>query len=293
MDKVLLIGNDINNATGPYSWENLISGLMEYAKVDPAMNRQNKPFPMLYEEIYLNAVKAHGASEARIKKFIASQTRNMAPNELHSLILGLGIENILTTNYDLCFEKTGGLSELNCRNEGIVQERIFNMFRHHTISEHKIWHIHGSQTLPGSITLGYEHYGGYLQQMRNYVVSGTQKTYANKNYHSIGQRINENKLSHESWVDFIFTHDVHIFGLNLDFMEMHLWWLLSYRARVIVEGRFPVSNKIYYYYPSEYEKKSRHKLELFRVSEVETIAIKNYNDKLKYYKAVIKQIKGS
>ncbi|MFP5439797.1 MAG: SIR2 family protein [Bacteroidia bacterium] len=293
MDKVLLIGNDINNATGTYSWENLINGLMDYAKVDPAMNLQNKPFPMLYEEIYLNAVKAHGASEARIKKFIASQTRNMQPNELHSLVLGLGIKNILTTNYDLCFEKTAALTEQSCRNEGTVREKIFNLFRHHKAGEHNIWHIHGSQTLPGSITLGYEHYGGYLQQMRNYIVSGTQKTYTNKNYYSLGQRFKENKITHESWIDFLFTHDVHIFGLNLDFVEMHLWWLLSYRARVIVEGRFPVTNKIYYYYPAKYEEKSRNKLEMFRVSEVQTVPIKNHDNKLEYYKTVIKKIRRS
>ena len=53
MEKVLLIGNDINNATGPYSWANLINGLMEYADATPPINTENKPFPMLYEEIYL------------------------------------------------------------------------------------------------------------------------------------------------------------------------------------------------------------------------------------------------
>lgn len=293
MEKVLLVGNDINNATGPYSWANLINGLMEYADASPPINIENKPFPMLYEEIYLNAVKKHNAPEMRIKTFIAAQTRNMESNELHKNILDLGIQNILTTNYDLCFEKTLGFEEKSCKNAGVIQENIYSMFRHHNMKSHKIWHIHGSQTLPGSITLGYEHYGGYLQQMRNYVATGTQKTYKHKNFLPMARRIRKGNVEHLSWIDFFFTHDVHIFGLNLDFVEMHLWWLLSYRARVIVEGRFPVTNKIYYYYPAQYEDRSRHKLEMMRISEVETIKTGNFKNKTAYYNNVIATVKNS
>nr|WP_322624298.1 SIR2 family protein [uncultured Flavobacterium sp.] len=291
MEKVLLIGNDINNATGPYSWANLINGLMEYADATPPINTENKPFPMLYEEIYLNAVKRHAAPEMRIKKFIAAQTRNMESNELHKNILDLEIPNILTTNYDLCFEKTLGFKEKYCKNRGIIQENVYSLFRFHNTDSHKIWHIHGSQTMPGSITLGYEHYGGYLQQMRNYVASGTQKTYTSKNFLPMGRRIKTGHVEHHSWIDFFFTHDVHIFGLNLDFVEMHLWWLLSYRARVIVEGRFPVMNKIYYYYPAQYEERSRHKLEMMRISEVETIKVDNFKNKTAYYNRIISSLK--
>uniref|UniRef100_UPI0040489682 hypothetical protein n=1 Tax=Roseivirga sp. TaxID=1964215 RepID=UPI0040489682 len=104
-NKALLIGNDINNATESYSWNNLISGLLEYAKIDKNFSMKDKPFPMLYEEIYLNSAKAHRTPERRLKAFIAAQTRKLNPNELHQEILDLGIENILTTNYDLSFEK--------------------------------------------------------------------------------------------------------------------------------------------------------------------------------------------
>ena len=109
--KALLIGNDINNATESYSWNDLIKGLLDYSKIDSNLNQKDKPFPMLYEEIYMNSAKAYQTSESRLKKYIASQTRKLNPNQLHRQILDLGIENILTTNYDLSFEKTAGLDK--------------------------------------------------------------------------------------------------------------------------------------------------------------------------------------
>jgi hypothetical protein len=290
--KALLIGNDINNATESYSWNDLINGLMEYAKIDKKINQANKPFPMLYEEIYLNSRRAHNTSESRLKKYIASKTRKLNPNKLHSSILDLGIENIMTTNYDLSFEKTANLDSKMCINNGFIKESSYNLFRFHKTLNHKIWHIHGSQTVPNTITLGYEQYSGYLQQMRNYVASGTKGIYKKKDFLPIGKRIKDGNLNYESWIDFFFTHDIYIFGLNLDFVEMHIWWLLTYRARVIAEQRFPVNNRIIYFYPKKYEKVSRHKLEMFNVNGIETFSERLQGDyRINYYEKIIERIK--
>lgn len=292
-EKALLIGNDINNATESYSWLDLINGLLAYAKIDRKLNQVNKPFPMLYEEIYLNSARAHQTPESRLKKYIASQTRKMNPNQLHKSILDLGIENILTTNYDLSFEKTAGLESKNCRNKGFIKESLYNMFRYHQTQNHKIWHIHGSQTVPKTITLGYEHYSGFLQQMRNYVATGTKGNYKKKDFLPLAKRIKNSDVKYESWIDLFFTHDIYIFGLNLDFVEMHLWWLITYRARVMVENRFPVTNKIYYFYPKKYEQNSRHKLEMFNINGVETIAERlQGNHRIQYYERIIERIKN-
>ncbi|MFB6307607.1 MAG: hypothetical protein ABEH43_11605, partial [Flavobacteriales bacterium] len=81
--------------------------------------------------------------------------------------------------------------------------------------------------------------------------------------------------------------------LSLDFVEMHLWWLLTYRARAKVENRFPIENNIYYFYPKKYENPSKHKLQMFRINGVTTIAEKQYRDKkLSYYKKIIERIKN-
>lgn len=291
--KALLIGNDINNATQAYSWQDLINGLLDYAKINRKINQIDKPFPLLYEEIYLNSARAHKTPERRLKSYIAAQTRRMQPNQLHRQVLDLGIENILTTNYDLLFEKTSGLNEKECVNKGYIKESLYNLFRYHQLKDHKIWHIHGSQTVPKTITLGYEHYSGFLQQMRNYVATGAKGIYSKTDFLPMAKRINSNQVNYESWVDLFFTHDIYIFGLNLDFVEMHLWWLLTYRARVMVENRFPINNKIFYFYPKKYEKASKHKLEMFNINGVETISERlQGTHRLNYYERIIDKIKN-
>lgn len=285
---VLLVGNDINNATESYSWEALIKGLLQHVKAEHSVNQDNKPFPLLYEEIYLYALKNHRFKEKEIKKFIANNTSKMQSNELHSAILDLGIENIFTTNYDLSFERAAGMDTKNCTNKGYLAETRYNLFRYHQTKTSKIWHIHGSQTVINSITLGYEQYGGYLQQMRNYVATGTGKNYKKKEFSPIRKRIENGTLNYESWVDFFFTHDVFIFGLNLDFVEIHLWWLLNYRGRVLAENRFPVTNRIYYFYPDKYKSTSLHKIAMFKANGVIPISESYYStSKLSYYQQII------
>lgn len=293
-DKVLLVGNDINNATSDYSWANLLTDLINYAKLITPITSENKPFPLFYEEIFLNSAKVYGTKEARLKKYIAAKARRLAPNIIHQEILNLGIKNILTTNYDLTLEEVIAKDPKKIKNIGFIKESLYSLFRVSKVNEINFWHIHGSALTPQSITLGYEHYGGYLQQMRNYVVTGTKGNYAKKDFPPMHIRLKENQVVHESWVDFFFTHNVDIIGLNLDFVEMHLWWLLTYRARAIVTNRINCSNKIRYFYPKKFEKQSKHKLELLKVNYVETIPIiMDGNDRIKYYKKVLKQIKGS
>lgn len=151
---------------------------------------------------------------------------------------------------------------------------------------HKIWHIHGSQSRPGSITLGYEHYGGYLQKMRNYVTSFT------VGLSPLSRRIKADAVNYESWMDFFFTHDIYILGLNLDFVEMHLWWLLTYRARILVHGKLPITNKIVYYYPEAYHFGSINKLELFKANGVEVVALKQKEgSRMNYYLDVVEEVR--
>jgi hypothetical protein len=292
-EKALLIGNDINNVTETYSWNDLITGLLSYFQIDGTVNLKDKPFPLLYEEIYLNSALRYQTPERRLKAYIASQTRNLNPNELHKSIIELGIENILTTNYDLSFERAIGLKEKDCTNKGFIKESLYSMFRCHKAGNNSIWHIHGSETSPKSITLGYEHYSGYLQQMRNYTATGTKGVYRKTDFQSLSKRIREGQINHESWVDFFFTHDIYIFGLNLDFVEMHLWWLLTYRSRAKVEKKIDINNNIFYFYPKIYEKSSKNKLEMFRVNGVTTISEKLYStDKMAYYNNIIEKIKN-
>lgn len=289
---VLLIGNDINNTHADSSWKNLLTSLLDFSEVRNEVSIKNKPFPLLYEEIFLWSAREHDKEESVLKEFIAKQVNEIEPNDIHREILKLGVQNILTTNYDQAFEKVLSNQTQKLKNEGVIKESLFSLFRKNRVNEMIFWHIHGTALTPKTITLGYEHYGGYLQQMRSYVVTGTKTNYKKDVFDPIHKRLKYNKIGYDSWIDFFFTHDIEIFGLNLDFVEMHLWWLLTYRAKSIVTQRIDISNEIRYYYPENLEEESKQKLELFKAVGVQTIAIPmKGEDKTAYYKKVIKRIK--
>ncbi len=200
----------------------------------------------------------------------------------------MNIPVLLTTNYDLTLEQVLTARPDKIQNAGEVKENLYSLFRVNKMGNHNIWHIHGNALHPSSITLGYEHYSGYLQQMRNYVVSGVSRS---KEKTSLLQRLKENAVTHTSWIDYFFTHDVHILGLNLDFVEMHLWWLLTFRARLRLQNHSGPQNKIVYYYPQKYAEKLRHKLELLHANEVVTVPLTiKANNRIGYYERVLKKI---
>ncbi|EEI49527.1 TPA: SIR2 family protein [Proteus mirabilis] len=248
----LLIGNGINNITQGNSWLDVLNSLEE--KYGIKINTKNKPFPLAYEEIYLNILNSNrnGFSEYEIKKAIADKIQKIHPNEIHERIVELECNNILTTNYDLTFELclNNDINTENLKNKGKIKESRYNIFRHYEVEDKKIWHIHGALNNPNSIILGYEHYSGYLQSMRSYTTTGSQ--YKNESLKvPLIKRLKSNNINN-SWLDDFFTKDIYIIGLNLDFVEIDLWWLLTFRERCrhIKKLDFQITNKITYYIPN-------------------------------------------
>jgi hypothetical protein len=291
-DKVLLLGNGINNIRQDYRWADIIDHLIDFIGASGQIETDNKPFPLLYEQIYVEAVKNRNIKEAGIKEFIAREILKLAPTEIHQEIVRSGVENILTTNYDLTLESVLTKDTAQLQNDGIVRENVFSIFRHHAIENIKFWHIHGDANYPGSITLGYEHYSGYLQQMRNYVATGTGTSYKIK-FDPLTKRLKSKLDENHSWLDFFFTKDIYIIGLTLDFIEIHLWWLLTFRQRANLTRRLPLHNKIIYFYPSTYGRQIKNKLDLMRSSGVIPYSV-NFEDanREKYYKEVLKKLKN-
>ncbi|WP_298739357.1 SIR2 family protein [uncultured Chitinophaga sp.] len=283
---ILLVGNDINNISRGQSWKDLLQEILRFCNTECVQLDDKKPFPLLYEEIFLTAIRQSHIREKELKAFIASKVAAIAPNELHSLIRNLQPEHILTTNYEYTLE--GGAP---AQRSSLVSERSFSIFRRYTQNGTHFWHIHGDCQNPMSINLGFEHYGGQLQQMRNYVVSGT--TYTTKYAPKLPllRRLRQGPLKEHSWLDLFFTKDIHIFGLSLDFVETDLWWLLTYRARQKFQhNTIQVPNKLYYYIPAEFVKASGFKLDMLTANDVQIVSI-SAKTKLAYYKEVLSRIK--
>jgi hypothetical protein len=202
----------------------------------------------------------------------------------------LPVEEILTTNYEFALEQPIMGNSDDFKNKGVVAEQRYSLFRQFEVSGKRYWHIHGDAKHPSSIALGYEQYSGYLQNMRNYMVSGTKDTYKSVSLESLLKRLKNNDYSTISWMDLFFSHDVHILGLGLDFVEIHLWWLLTYRARVLNGHKLPRRNRVYYYYPKSREAIDKTKHRFLRAYGVTLRGVDDSGGKKDYYSKVIKTI---
>lgn len=289
MDTTFLIGNGINNAVEKFAWEDLLTKLIDFLGAKSIDPKDGKPFPLLYEEIMSYALKQTDYNELEVKSFI-SKNIPKHKNDIFIDYAASRATHILTTNYDhnIQLALKGGYAYSN---KGIVNEAKYSIFRHDIVSNKYYWHIHGSIHSANSILLGYEHYCGYLQAMRSYVVSGTGTSYKNVKLKSLGKRFNSDDYSLLSWLDLFFTTNIHIIGLTLDYNEIHLWWLLSYRTRSAF--RYFPRNTIKYYYPSSIESEIKSKLALLTSLDVKIIKIDAPNgDDIIYYQDVLQRAQG-
>lgn len=238
-NSILLLGNGANRIHNSYSWENLLRELIDYVDASETILVKDKPFPLLYEEIVLRSRANEDRKEDNIKKYIADLSAKLNPNIIHSRIMRMGFENILTTNYDYTLENSGDYKAHNCSSKN---ETRYSIYRRQCAGDSNIWHIHGEEKAAGSILLGYEHYAAYIQQMRNYVNGTDEKDDSGNTQIALSM----NKLF--SWIDLFFTKDVYILGLGLDYTEIDLWWLLTYRARGKHFNRYSINtnNSIVY-----------------------------------------------
>jgi hypothetical protein len=281
----LLIGNGINNIEGDNSWDNLVNKIGEFCKIDFKIDADRKKhFPLLYEEIFLSTAKKTGLAEDKLKKFIGQQVSVIKENDLHRKIRSLSAVDILTTNYEFSLE-----GSTPATNSGIVKEVKYSIFRHYRVASKRMWHIHGDCMHPISINLGFEHYGGQLQQIRNYVASGTTYTSNKISKLPLVNRLRTGNMTGDSWVELFFTTDIHIIGLTLDYVETDLWWLLTFRARKIAEKRYPIKNKITYYIPKRFANDVKYKLDLLTATSVDVVVIDKLD--LEFYLEIFSKLK--
>lgn len=291
----LLVGNGVNNVTPGSTWKDLLLILKKKCS-KTVRSDDNKPFPMEYEEIYLSSLnegcdcREAAAIEVELKKIVADFSKSIRPSNIHSEICSIGASNILTTNYDLSLELSLDDKFTGSVNDGVIKETKFNLFRKNLLpdSETYIWHIHGVQSSPNTITLGYEHYVGYMQKMRDYVVNGTDGAYTVKYKSLVSRLLNNEKINIDSWVELFFTQDIYIFGLELSFVESDLWWLLTYRARRISDNI--VKNKIFYYHRQCENANENPKIELLQSVGMRIISIDDSGES--YYEKVIEDIRS-
>ena len=84
----------------------------------------------------------------------------------------------------------------------------------------------------------------------------------------MSDRLKESINEPLSWIDLLFTSDIHIIGLGLSFEETDLWWVLNKRARMKWAGD-NIINRIFYYPTQNLSNDIRQMLQQFDVEIVE------------------------
>jgi hypothetical protein len=283
----LLVGNGVNSISTGISWQELLNDLIVFCNCNEIRQDKNKPFPLFYEEIFLTAINNQRIKdELELKRFIAENVSKINANEIHGLIRQGKPRHIMTVNYEFLLEGHNLLS-----NVGLINERLYSIFRNYKVEDVTYWHLHGDCNHPVSINLGYEHYGGQLQKMRNYVTSIPDYKTEKIVKKSLIKRLHDERglIEIQSWIDLFFTIDIHIIGLALDFVETDLWWLLTYRARAMQKKATVIGNKIYYYIPEKYANAASFKMDLLTANGVTVIKL-NKNHDILYYKEILKRL---
>ena len=258
MENTILFGNGLNRLNGKNpSWENMLEKVAKRELVKGISNT------LQYEDIYLSGEvkpvigdKYNDTTEYWLKKELADSLSNYGTNVIYEELIQLPIEHYMTTNYDHAineafhkygYQKVADMSENS--------ETTYNLRRKHCMmnsdmgNKKNMWQIHGDVDAPRSLMLGYDHYCGQVAKMKSYI-NGSYKNRVNQETISaIAKRIEAgiDVATITSWIDLFFVTNVHILGLQLNFDEIDLWWLLNKRIRLKREGKAPICNEIHFY----------------------------------------------
>lgn len=227
MKAALLIGNGLNRCyednDSQISWSSLLQKIADHHEV--AFISKNS-FPLEFECLVNSICEKKDLLFDKVltdaKKTIATHVESLMPpnNSIHYRFMDLPIDEIMTTNYDYVLERAISPDEPFFSTDTATKYSLRRKAAFHNKQFH---HIHGEARKPSTLCLGYEHYAGYLANMRDYV----------KNTAKMQTALQQGNLSrNDSWIDLFFTHDIHIVGLTLDVCEIDLWWLLTYRAQL-------------------------------------------------------------
>lgn len=262
----LFLGNGVNLLTrSAATWKSVLEDLAEFAGRPEIMDyAEYKPFTLIYEEVIASLPSAKSDTlEVRVKKRVAKKIGTIPRNDYHGRFEALGCRHILTTNYD--YNLGDGASPANLR-----PESRYSVFRRDLLDGCSFWRIHGEIDRPNTIMLGHEQYAGALEKIRGYVTNRSEGSSNVSSPFSAGNDHFDDGEDPYSWVDVFLRDDVHILGFSLDYTEIELWWLLSYKARLKRKRKTSVGNTYYYLFtPDRRALATKAKLSLLRSLSVE------------------------
>jgi len=281
----LVLGNGINYmSNNSVSWRDLLKRLAVNIRHKEIMDLiDEKPFTLIYEEIIFKSNKIGVSSEIDIKRKVAELVDEISPNSFHKNLLQSRFQHIITTNYDYALERS---SEKGSKKSNVKRETKYNLYRRRSVDSKYVWHIHGESDIPNSITLGHEQYAGQLQKMRHYATSNRESRSGDVSQFKLNNMNFDKDGSDYSWLDLFFRDHIHILGLSLDYTEIDLWWLLSYKERLRRISGYNVGKTYYHTRKEKITKKKQGLLNILGSFGIEVVYHEGYEA---MYKSVIKK----
>lgn len=253
MRNSILIGNGLNRClSNGISWSDLLKTIaMNYkvnhnAEISFPMEFENIANQILRKETYFKGDKIY----TELKEEIVNLLNHLDDNidlDLHKQFTNLPVNSIFTTNYDYLLEKSAdeNFSKSLYYRRNIVGNNKYNLNQKINVGNKCFYHIHGEMWYPKTICLGYEHYAGTLQHLRNALSS------SKNGVPKISLAMQNPNQTTNVWAERFFKDNIYIVGLGLSDSEIDLWWLLTYRAYLYYSNRASIQkyikNRIVYY----------------------------------------------
>lgn len=287
MEATILYGNGLNLISQPQkTWTKLLKELFD--KYGNDLIPDHKPYPMVYEELFLRNELLKLEDEKEVKSEVVKFVKQNKINEFYKMLSEFGLQNYLTTNYDFTLEEQFKKDGYAWKYNG--KETKYSIFTYMEIegTNTKVWHIHGNAIKENTIQLGFDQYCAATRKVIAYTIGELE--FENQKINRITNKLKKDQYDTLSWIELFFTTDIHIIGLSMDYSETDLWWLLERRARYI-KGKSVNSNNIYYYDILSQDSKSKE--QLLTAFGVEYLPFKNENkeDWRDVYKTIFEKLK--
>lgn len=252
--RAILVGNGLNRVSNEISWTEVlkkIAGMhLSGTRLDDALQIVENPtipspikFEYLSDYIGEHSASAFGGKTnpftvlkddlANIMQGLDKTPKGLNPldPELAALLDSIGFDYVLTTNYDTLLEQC--VPSL----AGLVEKRIpantkylLDATAAGGAGDAIVFHPHGIVEPSGSICIGYEHYMGYVQRLRERLIA---RDKSRESAWRLAYLMLGAMPLGGTWEELFFTSDLAIVGLGMDYEESDLWELLTLRAAVL------------------------------------------------------------
>lgn len=244
-EKSLLLGNGINRTLdSSVSWAELMKKLGSTATEEDEI-----PYPIDFEQIAADkgGMVGNRSSDAykQLRENMSSiiEGINKSPaGEAHQAFRSLGMSNVITTNYDSIFESMFICNQL-VSNPGGYKNILAPVSEGDGVY---FYHAHGLGKWKNTLCLSHEHYISLITKIRNLFFTDSD----DENKENLTEIIKGENATTRTWPELLFTTDVAIVGLELDYSEIDFWWLLAQRAAIFApcHNLTEFENSIVYYY---------------------------------------------